>query len=139
MIIPIAIYASETWTLKADDIRKLLVFENDCLRTMTGRRRNDRYRLNDIRAQLKYHENIVNMIKNRRLTWFGHVTRRGVESHVYRALKEDFPGKRPKGRPPKRWTDQVRKDTNMPLLTLERMAQDRVRWKTYVNEKCARI
>ena len=106
---------------------------------MVGKRRADRCRLTDIRAQLRYQENIATMIKKRQLNWFGHVVRRGEECYVYRALKEDFPGKRPKGRPPKRWKDQIRMITNIPLLTLERMAQDRDRWKAYVNEKCARI
>ena len=52
LIVPIAIYASETWTLKAEDTRRLLVFENDCLRTMVGKTRKDRCQLVDIRQNL---------------------------------------------------------------------------------------
>lgn len=37
LIIPIATYASETWTQKAEDSRKLTVFENRCLRTLAGK------------------------------------------------------------------------------------------------------
>ena len=66
-------------------------------------------------------------MQKRRLNWFGYVVRRAENSHVYRAYKEDFPGKRPRGRPPNRW--KVRKDLDLPLLTLERIAQDRDRWK----------
>ena len=36
LIVPIALYASETWTLLAEDKRKLEVFENRCLRAMLG-------------------------------------------------------------------------------------------------------
>ena len=36
LILPIAIYASETWTLKAEDQRKLEVFEMRCLRVLLG-------------------------------------------------------------------------------------------------------
>ena len=69
-------------------------------------------------------------MQKRRLNWFGHVVRRGENSHVYRAYKEDFPGKRPRGRPPNRWKDQIRKDLDLPLLTLGRIAKDRDRWKS---------
>lgn len=34
-------------------------------------------------------------------------------------LKNDFTSKTPKGPPPKRWSDLVRKETVLPLLTAE--------------------
>ena len=139
LIVPIAIYASETWTLKAEDTRRLLVFENDCLRTMVGKTRRDRCKLVDIRKTLGIKCNIVDVIQKRRLNWFGHVVRRGGDSNVYRSYQESFPGKRPIGRPPKRWSDQIRKETGIPLKTLERTATDRDRWKKFVNKKCAKI
>jgi hypothetical protein len=139
LIVPIAIYASETWALKAEDTHKLLVFENDCLRTMVGKTRIDRCKLLDIRKNLGIKCSIVDMIQKRRLTWFGHVVRRGEDSHAYRSYKEDFPGKRPTGRPPKRWADQIRQEMNLPLRTLERTAKDRDRWKKCVSRKCAKI
>jgi len=48
------------------------------------------------------------VVKKRRLTWFGHVVRSGHESIVLQSYKKEFPGKRPQGRPPKRWMDQIR-------------------------------
>ena len=35
LIVPIAIYACDTWTLRADDIRKLNSFETRCLQSLT--------------------------------------------------------------------------------------------------------
>ena len=52
--------------------------------------------------------------------------------YLQRAHKRDFPGKRPRGRPPNRWKDQIRKDLDLPLLTLGRIAKDRDRWKKNV-------
>ena len=138
LILPIAIYASETWTLKAEDVHKLSVFENDCFRAMIGKTRMDKCRLSDIRKKLGVKENIINKIKKRRLTWFGHVSRRSDDSFVKRAYKEDFVGKRRRGRPRKRWADQVRGDLNIPLRTAERKANDRVIWKDYVKRECAK-
>ena len=137
LIIPIAIYASENWTLKAEDSRRLEVFENDCLRAMVGKRRIDRCSLSDIRRSLGADETIINMIKKRRLNWFGHVNRRGLDSNVRLAYKEQFPGKRQRGRPKKRWSDQIR-ELGIPLPTLERKAKDRDKWKEYVQKECAK-
>ena len=139
LIVPIAIYASETWTLKAEDERKLTVFENDCLRNMVGRNRIDRCKMKDIRRQLGVTHLITDVVTRRRLTWFGHVIRRGDASYVYRTYKEEFPGKRPQGRPPKRWVDDIRLQTKIPLLTLERKALNRNKWKAYVDKECAKI
>ena len=109
LILPIAIYASETWALKVEDERRLQVFENDCLRSIAGKTRVDRCRLTDSRNQLNLKKTIIDAVQRKRLNWYGHVVRRNGDSNVYRAYKEEFPGKRPLGRPPKRWSDMVRK------------------------------
>jgi hypothetical protein len=67
------------------------------------------------------------------------VARKSENSYVHRVYKEEFPGKRRRGRPPKRWSDQIRKEMEIPLLTLERYAGDRDGWKSRVNKKCAKI
>jgi len=118
VILPIAIY--ESWTQKT-----LIVFENDCLRSLLGKRRRDRCRIKDLNQK----QNILDKIQEKRLLWFEHVVKRGEESCVYRSYKQEFDGNRPRGRPPKRWSDRVRAELNIPLLTLERRAADRSRWK----------
>ena len=40
--------------------------------------------------------------------------------------------KSPKGRPLKRWADQIRNDTRLPLLTAERNTKDRTKWVEFV-------
>ena len=139
LIVPIAIYACETWTLRKAESQSLLVFENNCLRSMLGKTLLDRVKIVTLRRKVGVERNIIEIIKKRRLSWFGHVARRGEESYVYRAFKDEFPGRRPRGRPPKRWIDQLRDDTNLPPLTLERKAKDRDLWKKFVQKKCAKI
>ena len=82
---------------------------------------------------------ILDLVQKHRLNWFGHVVRRGENSHVYRAYKEDFSGKRPRERPPNCWKDQIRKELDLPLLTLERIGRERERWKICVKKKSARV
>jgi hypothetical protein len=52
--------------------------------------------------------NIVRMIKSRRMRWAGHVVRLGEERGVYRVLVGKPEGKRPMGRPRRRWEDNIR-------------------------------
>ena len=87
-----------------------------------------------------FHNNIkskiTEIIRKRRLTWFGHICRREINSLVAKAYHEDFSNPRPKGRPSLRWSDQIRTDTGLPLLTAKRKAMDRKAWKSYVIKKC---
>ena len=54
--------------------------------------------------------NIVRVIKSRRMRWAGHVARMGEERGVYRVLVGKQEGKRPLGRPRRRWVDNIRTD-----------------------------
>jgi hypothetical protein len=54
--------------------------------------------------------NIVWMIKSRRMRWVGHVAHIGERKGVYRVLVGKPEGKRPLGRPRRRWVDNIRMD-----------------------------
>ena len=49
--------------------------------------------------------NIMWVIKSRRMRWAGHVEHMGEEWVVYRVLVGKPEGKRPMGRPRRRWVD----------------------------------
>ena len=71
-------YASETWVLKEAIIQKLLVFEMKFLRrTFRPTKENQIWsvKINEELDKLIKHKNIINCIKSRRLSWFGHVQR----------------------------------------------------------------
>jgi hypothetical protein len=48
------------------------------------------------------------MIKSRRMRRLGHVARIGAERNAYRILVENPEGKRPLGRPRRRWVDNIK-------------------------------
>jgi hypothetical protein len=50
------------------------------------------------------------MIKSRKMRWAGHVTGMGAKRNVYRILVGKPKGKRPLGRPRRRWVDNVKID-----------------------------
>jgi len=76
------------------------------------------------------------MIKSGRMRWAGHVARMGEESGVYRVLVEKPEGRRPLGRPRRRWADNNRMDlqeVGCRYMDWIGLAQDRDRWRTLVN------
>jgi hypothetical protein len=50
------------------------------------------------------------MIKSRRMRWAGHVARMGETRNAYRILVRKLEGKRPLGRPRRRWVDNIKMD-----------------------------
>jgi hypothetical protein len=53
---------------------------------------------------------IVRVIKSRRMRWVGHVARMGEGRGIYRILVGRPEGKRPLGRPRRRWEDNIKMD-----------------------------
>jgi transcription termination factor 2 len=53
---------------------------------------------------------IIRMMKPRRMRWAGHVARMGEKRSAYRLLVGELEGKRPLGKPRRRWMDNIRMD-----------------------------
>jgi hypothetical protein len=76
------------------------------------------------------------IIKLRRMRWAGHVARMGEKRNVYRLLVGKPEGKRPLGRPRCRWIDNIKMDLfEIGLNVVDRvgLAQDRYRWRAFIN------
>jgi hypothetical protein len=54
--------------------------------------------------------NIIRVMKSRTLRWEGHVARMGERRGAYRALVGKSEGRRPLGRPRRRWEDNIEMD-----------------------------
>jgi hypothetical protein len=65
---------------------------------------------NDELHSLYSSPNIVRVIKSRKMRWTGHVARMGEGRGVYRVLVGRPEGKRPLGRPRRRWEDNIKLD-----------------------------
>ena len=72
--------------------------------------------------------NIVRVVKSRRMRWAGHVARMGQGSGMYRVLVGKPEGKRPLGRPRRRWEDNIKMDIEEVGGDWMELAQNRVRW-----------
>jgi hypothetical protein len=79
--------------------------------------------------------NIMWVVKSRRMRWAGHVERMGEEIGVHRLLVEKPEGKRPLGRPRRRWEYNIRMDlqeVGRGCGDWMELAQDRDRWRALV-------
>ena len=79
---------------------------------------------------------IVRVVKSRRMRWAGHVARMGQGRGVYRVLVGKPEGKRPLGRPRRRWEDNIKMDLQEVgggFGDWMEFAQDRDRWQALVS------
>jgi hypothetical protein len=79
---------------------------------------------------------IIRIIKLRRMRWAGHVARMGEKRDVYRLLVGKPEGKRPLGRPKRRWIGNIKMDLleiGMSVVDWIGLAQDTYRWSALVN------
>jgi hypothetical protein len=78
----------------------------------------------------------IRMIKSKRMSWAGYVARMGEKRNAYRILVGKPGGKRPLGRPRRRWVDNIKKDLReigwdgVDWIDLD---QDRDQWRALVN------
>ena len=104
------LYGCETCSLTMREERRLRVFENRVLRRVFGPKRDEVTREwiklhNEEISDLYSLPNIVRVVKSRRMRWAGHVARMGEGRGVHGVLVGKSEGKRPLGRPRRRWED----------------------------------
>jgi hypothetical protein len=92
---------------------RLRVFENRVLRRIFGPKRDEvtgdwRKLHNEELHNLYSSPSIIRMIKSRRMRWAGHVARFGKRMNAYRIFVGKPEGRRPLGRPRRRWVDNIK-------------------------------
>jgi hypothetical protein len=115
VILTVVLYGCETWSLTLRKEHRLRVFENRVPRRIFGPKRDEvtgewRKLHNEKLHNLYPSPDIIRQVKSRRMMWAGHVARMGEERKVYKILAEKPKGKRPLGRPRRRWEDGIRMD-----------------------------
>ncbi|KAJ4438178.1 hypothetical protein ANN_14117 [Periplaneta americana] len=140
IILPVLLYGCETWTLTLREDHRLRVFENKVLRKIFGAKRDEvtgewRKLHNTELYALFSSPDIIRNLKSRRLRWAGHLARMGESRNAYRVLVGRLEGKRPLGRPRRRWEDNIKMDlreVGYDDRDWINLAQDRDRWLAYV-------
>jgi hypothetical protein len=91
----------------------LRVFENRFLRRILGPKKDEvtaEWRKLHNEELHNLYPDIIRQIKSRRMRLAGHMARMGEERKVHKVLMGKPEGKRPLGRPRRRWEDGIRMD-----------------------------
>jgi hypothetical protein len=137
----VVLYGRETWSLTLREEHRLRVFENKVLRRIFGLKRDEvtgewrklhKKELHNLYSS----PSIIRIIKSRKMRWSGHVARMGEKRNAYTLLVGKPEGKRPLGRPRRRWVDNIRMDpgeVGWGDVDWFGLSQDRNRWRALVN------
>jgi hypothetical protein len=96
---PVLLYGAETWPTRAEDVRRLQVFENRKARQILGVSYRDMLTNKEVMKQLGIHEDVATTIQKARVKWLGHVLRMD-DSRLPKQALSARPGtgwKRPRG------------------------------------------
>ncbi|KAG7311613.1 hypothetical protein JYU34_002661 [Plutella xylostella] len=126
-VLPVMTYGAETWCFTKGLIHKLRVAQRAMERAMLGVSLRDRIRNEEIRRRTKVTD-IAKRISTLKWQWAGHVARRADDRWSRKVLEwRPRVGKRRVGRPPTRWSDDLRKVAGSRWM---QMAGDRLGWRS---------
>ena len=140
LVLSILLYACETWAALPEHVQRLEVFHMRCLRTICCLSLRDHISNVDILRQCQM-PSIASTLQQRRLRWLGHVGRMVDCRLPKRMLFGQVLGRRPRGRPRKRWRDIVQVDLDTMFSARQgrfgrydwsSVCQDRGTWRQLV-------
>jgi len=114
IILPVVLYGCGTWLLTLKEERRMRVFENMVLRIFGPKR--DEVKMewrklhNEESSDLYSSPIIFRVIKMRLISWAKRVARMGEKRGVYSVLMLKPEGKRPLGRPRRKWEGTIKMD-----------------------------
>ena len=126
----VMVYGSETWPMKAEDMKRLERAERMMVRWMCGVSLRDRRSSVELNERLGI-EGIVKVVRCGRLRWFGHLERKNGGDWVSRCREIEVAGAKRRGRGKKTWFECVKNDLSSLGLKKE-WTQDRVEWRRLI-------
>jgi len=123
----VALYGCETWTLRMEDKRRISAFEMTTYRRMLRVSWRE-FRTNEsILEELRPEQRLLEVVRGRKLNYFGHMIRADkLPAFICQGYVD---GKRARGRPRRRWMDDVEEWTGMTMADCVRSARNREQWR----------
>ena len=133
LVTSISLYACESWTLTAELQRRIQAMEMRCYRKILISYK-DHVINEEVRAKIQQaigpHEDLLSIVKRRKLQWYGHVPRSsGLAKTI---LQGTVKGGRRQGRQRKRWEDNIREWTGLEFAKSQRAVENREKWRKLV-------
>jgi len=133
------LYACESWTLTAELQRRIQALEMKCYRRVLNISYQDHITNETvqkiIRQEIGPFDDLLTIVRKRKLKWYGHVTRANTMSKTI--LQGTTSGTRRRGRQRKKWTDNIQEWTGMTFAATQEAAHDRERWRGLVRNQDA--
>ena len=133
-IFPIATYGCEAWTINCKgDSKRITAFEMKCYRKILRISWTEKVSNERVLARIgRKTPNLLQNIRKLKLKYFGHIKRHNtLERHILEARVE---GKRGRGRPTRRWEEDIAEWLDMTTTKAGRMAEDRALFRELVWE-----
>ena len=134
LVTSIFLYACESWTLTAELERRIQALEMRCYRKILYISYKDHVTNEEVRTKIQQasgpHENLLTIVKRRKLQWYGHVSRlsRMVKTNLQGTVK----GRRRQCGQRKRWEDNIREWTGLEFAKSQRAVENREKWRKLV-------
>ena len=127
LVTSIFLYACESGTLTADPQRRIQAMEMRRFRKILRISYKDYVTDEEVRAKIQQaigpHENLLTIVKRRKLQWYGHVSRSsGLAKTI---LQGTVNGGRRQGGQRKRWEDNIREWTGLEFGKSQRAVENR--------------
>jgi len=113
LIRPVVTYGAGTLTMTKKEEQALHIFERKIFRRIYGTKYEDgewKIRTNRELEELNKLEDIVKWIKGQRMGWLGHLERMEEDRVPKKIFTQELEGTRRRGRPRKRWREEVERD-----------------------------
>ena len=130
-------YGAEAWTLTKKEEQALLIFERKIFRRIYGPKYENREwksRTNRELEEMSKGENIVKWIKGQRISWLVHVERMEEARMPKKIFTQELEGMRRRGRPRKRWKEEVERDLQVLGVRWRELVADRKKLKDIVRQ-----
>ena len=132
LVTSIFLYPCESWTLTAELQRRIQAMEMRCYRKII--RISHHVTNEEVRAKIQQaigpHEDLLTIVKRRKLQWYGHVFRSsGLAKTI---LQGTVKGGRRQGGQRKRWEDNISEWTGLELGKSQGAVENREKWRELV-------
>jgi len=131
VVLPIATYGCETWTMKKADRRRIDAFELWCWRRLLRIPWTAKVTNKAVLERIGPEMSLNDKITKRKLTYFGHVMR--ADSLEKAMMLGMIGGKRRRGKPKTRWLDTIKDDTKMTIQELKHTVITNALWKNIIH------
>ena len=122
------LYGAETWTLSKATVKNLEAFEMWTYRRIMKISWKEYKSNKEVLNMINSKRMLVDMIKRKKLAYFGHLVRR---DNIQRLLLDGkIDGKRSRGKQRLTWADNITEWIGMKYSECIRIAQDRRRWRS---------